>query len=124
MPVFGDRSLANLEGVHPDLVHLFEEVVKTYDCAVLSGYRDEAEQNALVEHDPPRSRLRYPDSKHNRQPAHAVDVAPWPIDWSNLTRFAHFAGYVSRIAWEMQIPVTWGGWWRGFPDYSHFELDT
>jgi peptidoglycan L-alanyl-D-glutamate endopeptidase CwlK len=122
VPTFGERSQRNLANVHGDLVLLFGEVVKDYDCAVLSGYRTEAEQTALLEHDPPRTTLPWPQSKHNRMPSLAVDVAPWPIDWSNITRFCHFAGYVDRVAWELGVEVEWGGWWRRFPDYGHFQL--
>jgi len=122
MPSFGERSLRNLENVHPALVELFSEVVKVRDCTIVSGFRTESEQTALLEHDPPRTTLAWPNSKHNSIPSRAVDVAPYPIDWSDISGFCYFAGYVQRVAEDMGIAVRWGGFWRRFPDYSHWEL--
>ena len=122
MPHFGERSQRNLVGVHPGLIELFAEVVKGYDCTIISGFRTESEQTALLEHDPPRTQLAWPGSKHNSIPSFAVDVAPYPIDWSDIQRFIHFAGYVQRVSEELMIAVRWGGFWKRFPDYSHWEI--
>jgi peptidoglycan L-alanyl-D-glutamate endopeptidase CwlK len=123
MPQLGRRSRQNLVGVHPDLVLVLEEAIKDGpDFCVLSGYRDEAEQNALVEHDPPRSQLRWPNSKHNHTPSLAVDVAPWPIDWSDTARFCHLMGYLERVAFEMDVELAFGMFWRRFKDYGHVEV--
>ena len=74
--------------------------------------------------------MLYPNSKHNKLPSKAVDVAPYPIDWNDPDRFYHFAGYVRGIAEGMGIKIRWGGDWNGnfdlkdqnFYDLPHFEL--
>lgn len=128
MPQFSRKSLANLEGVDPNLRALFEKVGATYNCTILEGFRDRDAQNAAF--DSGRSQTPWPLSKHNRQPARAVDAAPWPVDWNDLKRFYHFAGYVMAIAHSMDLDIRWGGDWdsdfefkdNSFNDLPHFEL--
>ena len=128
MPKFGTRSKRNLYTAHPDLIRLFEEVVKNFDCTVIEGHRSKERQNKLF--DEGKSKLKYPKGKHNATPSNAVDVAPYPIDWSDRDRFHYFAGYVIGIASSMGIKIRWGGDWdmdtqtkdNNFDDLPHFEL--
>lgn len=73
-------------------------------------------------------------TKHLRQPdgySHAVDIAPYPVDWNNKDRFNTMADHVMKAAKELGIKVRWGGdWnrngdWRDEKSYDgpHFELD-
>ena len=128
MSKFGNTSTIRLNGCHNDLRRLFLEVVRNYDCSVLCGHRNEEDQHtAFITK---RSKLDWPDSKHNSNPSTAIDVAPYPIDWEDLNRFYHFAGYVLAVADEMNIRVRWGGDWDGdksfsdqnFNDLPHWEL--
>jgi len=131
MPSFGRRSTENLSSVHPLLIELFEEVVKKYDCSVLCGHRNEADQMAAYNSHPRRSKCVWPESKHNSLPSLAVDVAPYPIDWDDLHRFRRFAWYVKGVADAKGIPIRMGADWDGdnniddqtFHDTPHFELD-
>lgn len=128
MPSFSARSRANLETCHEDLQRLFGEVIKHYDCTILCGHRGEEEQNEAFRQG--RSQLQFPQSKHNSLPSIAVDVAPYPIDWDNRSRFYHFGGLVLGISIGMGIPIRWGGDWdmdtdlndQSFFDLPHFEL--
>ena len=130
MPKFGIRSKRNLYTAHPDLIRLFEEVVKSFDCTVIEGHRSKERQNKLF--DEGNSKLKYPKGKHNATPSNAVDVAPYPIDWNDRDRFHYFAGYVIGIASSMGIKIRWGGDWdmdtqtkdNNFDDLPHFELKT
>lgn len=121
MPSFGQRSTVNLSTCHPDLQKLFNEVVKKYDCSVLCGYRGRAEQNMAYSEG--KSQVKFPKGKHNIVPSMAADVVPYPIQWENIERFCHFAGYVQRVADDMGISVTWGGSWETFKDYPHWEIN-
>lgn len=47
------------------------------DFAVICGHRNEAEQNAAFAAG--RSKVKYPASKHNTNPARAYDRVPYPI---------------------------------------------
>ncbi len=127
---FGRLSLAQLDTCHPDLQRLFYRVVEKYDCSVLVGNRSHADQDKAFNAVPQRSKVKWPNGKHNSLPSSAVDVAPYPVDWSNTKRFYHFAGYVQGIANELGIKIRWGGDWdsdydlddQKFMDLVHFEL--
>lgn len=128
MPSFGESSRKALDTAHPKLRALFEEVVKTVDCTVICGFRDQAAQDLAVAMG--KSKRSWPESKHNSYPSMAVDVAPYPIDWRDEKRFYYFAGYVQRVAESMGIKIRFGGDWDGdydlkdqnFFDLDHFEL--
>ncbi len=128
MPRHSQRSLANLSEAHPALKAVFSEVIKRFDHVVIEGYRGKAEQDAAFHAG--KSKLKFPQSMHNRSPALAVDVCPYPIDWSDVRRFHLFAGYVLATALAMGVRLRWGGDWDGdfnwrnqsFHDLPHFEL--
>lgn len=128
MPTFSLMSEKNLELVHPDLKRLFREIVKTFDCAVMEGHRGEQKQKDY--YTAGVSKVQWPNSKHNWLPSHAVDVVPWPCDWSDISRFYFFAGYVKGVALSMGIKIRLGCDWDGdmqvkdqnFNDLPHFEL--
>ena len=109
MASFGKKSQERLNTCDPRLVELFEEVVEHFDCTVIQGYRDEAEQNKAFEDG--FSKLKYPKGSHNKYPSLAVDIAPYPIDWKDRDRFHLFAGFVKGIASQMGLNIRWGGDW-------------
>lgn len=131
---FSQISRQRLNECHEDLIILFDEVIRYFDCSVITGYRNEDKQNKAFEDK--KSKLRYPDSKHNKTPSLAIDVAPYPIDWDDIRRFYYFGGYVMATATQMFIDGTldhgirWGGDWDGdheikdqsFNDLVHFEI--
>jgi len=131
MPAFSEASRKALDTAHPKLRALFEEIVKTVDCTVICGFRDQAAQDLAVAMG--KSKRPWPGSAHNNYPSLAVDAAPYPIDWSEkegARRFYYFAGYVRRVAEQMGIKLKFGGDWDGdfdlkdqnFFDLDHFEL--
>jgi len=122
--------MKNLSDSDPDLQRIFFEVIKHYDNSIITGYRDEEAQNEAFHTG--RSKVQFPDSKHNSIPSNAVDAAPYPIDWKDKDRFYHFAGFVLGVAKILGIEIRWGGDWDGdtdlhdqtFYDLVHFELIT
>ena len=128
MPRFGSRSRKNLATCHEDLQELFNEVIKFFDCTVIQGHRGKEEQNKYF--DEGKSKVKYPNGRHNANPSNAVDVVPYPIDWKDTDRMYYFAGFVKGIAYKMGIPIRWGGDWNdntevkdtNFKDLPHFEL--
>ena len=131
MPKFGTKSIERLNTCHPDLIAVFNEVIKYYDCTVTCGYRGEEDQNKAF--DEGRSNARYPKGKHNNSPSTAVDIYPYPVDFENYDRLSHFAGFVLGIANTMGIKLRWGRDWHQefwtkkkdttkLMDYPHFEL--
>lgn len=128
MPKFGKKSQERLATCHPDLQRLFNEVIKYYDCTVLCGHRGKDEQDEAVRSG--TSKVKWPKSKHNKSPALAVDVVPFPIDWQDRGRFLHFAGFVLATAKQLGIEIRCGVDFNedlnfkndSFFDAPHFEL--
>lgn len=120
MPAFSDISKERLSTCHPDLQLLFNDVIQGWDCSILVGHRCEEDQNKACAEG--KSHTPWPTSKHNSQPSMAVDVAPYPIDWSNIDRFRDFANYVQSRADALGIKIRWGGTFSRLSDLDHFEL--
>lgn len=128
MPKFGKRSKERLATCEKDLQLVFNEVIKYVDCSVLEGHRGESRQNSLYEDG--KTKVRYPNGRHNASPSRAVDVTPYPVDWDDRERQTLFAGFVLGVANQMGIKLRWGGDWdqdfevkdNRFDDFPHFEL--
>lgn len=132
MPSFSKASLAQLKTCHPDLQRVMAKVVETFDFTVLEGYRDRAAQEAAFAKG--LSQKHFPYGEHNQKPSHAVDIAPYPIDWRDepkaIQRFVYLAGFVMCTALELGVSLRWGGDWNEnfdtrdeqFRDYGHFEI--
>ena len=128
MPKFGKKSKERLATCDPKLQEIFNEVIKYVDCSVLEGSRDEERQNKL--YDEGKTKVRYPNGRHNAYPSLAVDVTPYPVDWGDRERQTLFAGFVLGIARGLGIKIRWGGDWdmdfvvqdNKFDDFPHFEL--
>jgi len=131
-PSFSASSKKKLEECHPDLQRLFNEVIKHVDCTVICGHRGEKEQNQAFAEG--KSKLKYPNGKHNKIPALAVDVAPYypgtKIRWNDSKGFIYFAGFVMGVASQMGIKIRSGADWNQnfdlldetFIDLPHHEL--
>ena len=128
MPKFGRKSRERLSTCENNLQKVFNEVIKHVDCSVLEGHRSKDRQNKLYEEE--KTKVKYPDGRHNRQPSSAVDVTPYPVDWKDRERQTLFAGFVIGVASQMGINLRWGGDWdqdfqvvdNRFDDFPHFEL--
>ena len=128
MPKFGRKSRERLSTCHEDLQDLFNEVIKHVDCSVLEGNRNEERQHKLF--DEGKTKVKFPNGRHNSSPSLAVDVTPYPVDWSDRERQTLFAGFVLGIANRMGITLRWGGDWdmdfkvmdNRFDDFPHFEV--
>ena len=128
MPKFGAASAARLATCDQRLQDLFNEVIKYFDCTIIEGHRGEAAQHlAFVTG---KSKLDWPKGNHNSKPSKAVDVSPFPVDWSDSKRFYYFAGFVMGVAAKMGLKIRWGGDWdqdtevkdNTFNDLVHFEV--
>ena len=128
MPYFGRKSKERLNTCDSNLQKVFNEVIKHVDCSVLEGHREKDRQNKLFEEG--KTKVKYPNGRHNRQPSSAVDVTPYPVDWEDRERQTLFAGFVIGVASQMGINLRWGGDWdqdfqvvdNRFDDFPHFEL--
>lgn len=138
MPKFSKSSLSKLETAHPDLQAIMHEAIKEYDFKVIHGTRTPEEQFELFkvgrkEYSPGKWKVvgktvtqldgYNKKSRHNYTPSLAVDVVPYPIDWYDIERFEEMAKVIKKIANRLGIKITWGGDWKRFKDYPHFQLD-
>ena len=128
MPRFGTRSKQRLATCDERLQKVFNEVIKYIDCSVLEGHRGQERQDKLYEEG--KTKLKFPNGRHNMAPSNAVDVTPYPVDWKDRERQTLFAGFVIGIARSMGIRLRWGGDWdmdfqvndNRFDDFPHFEI--
>jgi len=128
MPKLSTLSEKRLENVDPRLQKIVRKAIEITDFAVICGHRNKEDQDrAFAEK---KSKLKWPNSKHNAIPSKAIDLAPYPIDWHDIPRFAFLAGVISTIAAQENIKIRWGGDWdqdgftkdERFLDMPHFEL--
>ena len=125
---WGPRSIKHLVTLDERLQKVLNEVIKYVDCSIIEGHRSGERQDRLFEEG--RTKVKYPNGRHNANPSRAVDVAPYPIDWDDRERFHLFAGFVIGIGQSMGIRLRWGGDWNmnfevddnNFDDFPHFEL--
>lgn len=125
---FSVISKKRLETCHPDLQKVFNEVIKFVDCSVLEGHRGQERQDKFFSEG--KSKVKFPNGRHNASPSNAVDITPYPVDWADRERQTLFAGFVLGIAKGMGINLRWGGDWNNdfsvmdnkFDDFPHFEL--
>jgi peptidoglycan L-alanyl-D-glutamate endopeptidase CwlK len=115
------RSELNLVGVHKDLVKVVRRAYlhQTQGFVVIDGIRTLKEEIAHV-------KSGASTTTHSRHlDGHAVDVAALDdtgkISW-NTKLYAGIAIDMKAAALYCGVPITWGGDWKSFKDYGHFEL--
>ena len=126
---YSQRSLTNLEGIHPDLRRVIDRALQDspLDFIVIEGLRTRERQEYLVK----RGDSRTLNSRHLT--GHAVDL--WPIDPATgrgpdgnnqalLWKLYNQIGpAVEDAARELGVSIVWGGRWTSFRDGPHFELE-
>ncbi len=136
MPTFSVTSKQRLETCDPRLQELLNEAIKHIDFIVLEGHRGEEAQNEAFR--AKKSKLRWPNGKHNALPSKAVDIAPYfpdvKIDWEDLIAFGRLMGFIQCLAIQRGIKLRFGLDWDGdfrsvnrdpnesFLDAPHIEL--
>lgn len=126
---FSAKSQAKLDTCHPDVRKICNELIKLMDVTVLEGVRTVEQQEEYVR----TGKSTTMNSKHIKQPdgwSHAVDLAPYPIDWNDGQRFAYMQGMIRGIAHQLGIKVRSGIDWDSdgetkdhtFFDGPHFEI--
>ncbi len=112
---FSKRSLNNLAQCHPDLQLIAHEAIKEIDFVVICGHRNKEDQNKAF--DGGFSKVRWPNSKHNKTPSLAFDACPYPINWEARAKFLEMRGVFQKVADRLDIKVRFISW-----DLPHIEL--
>lgn len=133
MPSFGKKSLEKLNELDPRLQEVLKEAIKIIDFTIVCGYRNEEDQKKAVAEG--KSKVNFPNSKHNTSPSMAVDVAPYKpgvgIDWNDSKSFYYLAGIIMGIGLAKGIKLRYGGDFNRnglidddkFKDLPHIEID-
>ena len=124
------RSLKAIEGVHPDLARVVRRAIAItdQDFLVLEGVRTPERQRELYAQGrtKPGKKVTWTLTSNHFKKAdgfgHAVDLCPYPVDWSDLKKFATIAKAMKDAAADEGVPIAWGGDWRTNKDSPHFEL--
>ncbi len=133
------RSLKRLNGVHPDLRRVIQRAIlkSDQDFAVLEGVRTPERQKHLYAQGRTRPGPKVTwtlNSRHfiNRDTGfgHAVDLVPYPVDWTDPKKFDAISRAMFAAADELGVKIRWGADWdrdgkpreRGESDSPHFEL--
>lgn len=129
--VFSQRSLNNLQGVHPKLVAVMTKVLEysEYDFVVTEGVRS-YERQVQLKNEGKSKTLKSYHLKQDDGYGHAVDVAALvpgangksTVSW-DLKYYTKINEAVQRAAKELGVKITWGGSWKTFVDSPHFQIE-
>lgn len=134
MPKFGETSKGRLATCHILIQNVMNEVINHWDCTIIEGYRNQETQDEYFAKG--NSKLKFPESYHNRTPSQAVDVMPYHperphIHWNDKLEAIRFASFVQGVAAGMGVRLVWGGDWdhdwntedQQWNDWPHFRLE-
>lgn len=119
--VLGERSLKNLEGVHPDLVAVVKRAIQITrtDFTVIEGVRTKERQKELVR----KGVSKTMNSRHLT--GHAVDIVPVKdgvISW-RIDDYYPLAEAMASAADELGVRVRWGGAWSVINNRKNHPTD-
>ena len=136
---FSQRSLTNLERIHPFLVKVMKTSIinSPVDFTITNGIRTLKEQQILYSkgRTTPGPKVTNADGiryKSNHQLkadgyGYAVDLYPFydgKVQVHDVQKLKLIASHIKKTAVSLNVKIEWGGDWKSFKDYPHFELKT
>lgn len=129
---FGPKSKKNYDLLSYNLKWVAREslAIGLMDFTIDCSYRSEEDQNSAYADK--KSKVKWPNSKHNKNPAIAMDCVPYvngKISW-NKFHCCCLAFMILTVAKKLNISLRWGGNWdmdgepitdQDFQDLVHFE---
>lgn len=117
---FSQRSLRNLNGVHPDLVRVATRAleISVVDFMITEGLRTMEQQKILFA----AGATKRLNSRHLT--GHALDVAAWVggrVRW-DWPLYERLATVFKTAAADVGVSIEWGGDWKTFRDGPHYQL--
>jgi peptidoglycan L-alanyl-D-glutamate endopeptidase CwlK len=123
------NSLKHLEGIDARLIELATEAIKTtkvdFGIPKTGGLRTSAEQRELFNKIPKVSACDGLVRRSKHQDGLAFDVYAY-VDGKASWEPEHLTAVAENMietAEKLDIPVKWGGHFKGFVDMPHFEVD-
>lgn len=134
MNQWGNRSERERAFSDDRLNEIGDIVLQIKDHSVLKGHRGQEEQHAAFTSDPQRSKLDWPDGKHNSLPSTAQDVRtyPWPAKTSDQREEQlYLLGLYRGVGHMLGHNIRTGADWdrdgeiadNGFDDFFHVEVE-
>ncbi|KMQ70303.1 M15 family metallopeptidase [Chryseobacterium koreense] len=140
----GQRSLANLQGVHPDLVKVMKAAIvnSPVDFTITEGLRTTKRQQELFAQgrttpgvkvtnvNGVKNLSNHQDEADGRKDGlgQAVDLYPFfegkvQVNHKDtIARLKDIAAHIKKTAKDMGIKIVWGGDWKSPYDPPHFQL--
>jgi peptidoglycan L-alanyl-D-glutamate endopeptidase CwlK len=117
------RSLKNLEGVHPDMVKVVKRAleISEVDFGITEGLRSVERQEEMYK----TGKSQIKDAKNGMHVlGKAVDTLAYPTsagswEWKY---YVMIDKAMKQAGKELGIPVEWGGDWTSLKDGVHFQL--
>lgn len=124
---FSKKSLEKINNpkLHPKLKLLLTEAIKTspIDFTVIETVRTLEQQRIYVAKGTSKTlKSRHIPSTNKSGMCEAFDIAPYPIDWKNIKRFVVLSDHIKKTANTLGINIEYGGDWKTFKDYPHYQL--
>lgn len=116
----GQRSLARLVDVHPDIVAVVKRAIEISDIdfTVLEGRRTLVRQKQLL------AAGATTTLKSRHITGHAIDLGAYvdsEVRW-DWPLYHKISAAMKKAAQELGTPIEWGGDWKSFKDGPHFQL--
>lgn len=116
-----ERSLRNLEGIHPKLREVVKRAIEItpIDFGITEGLRSIEKQKQLVKEGKSRTLRSY------HLTGKAVDVVAYvdgKVTW-DWQPYVLIAEAFKQAADEVGVRITWGGIWEDFRDGPHFQIE-
>jgi len=132
---FGRNSILHIENLESGLAYVAREAMAygIMDFAIIESHRKKEVQDSYFHTSPQKTKVKWPNSKHNSMPAKAFDAVPYingKISWNKL-HCCVLAGIIQAAAAKLGIAIRWGGNWdmdgepvtdQDFQDLVHFEV--
>ncbi|OPC53407.1 M15 family metallopeptidase [Elizabethkingia bruuniana] len=126
----GERSLKNLEGIHPNLVKVMKAAIvnSPVDFTITEGVRALKRLQDLYAQGRTKPGIKVTNAdgvrnKSNHQAkldgfGHAVDLYPFFLGQvqvnhkDTIKNLKFISDHIKKVAKELGIAITWGGYWK------------
>ncbi|UUV18060.1 M15 family metallopeptidase [Fusobacteria bacterium ZRK30] len=124
MNKISSRSIKNIQGIDSRLSLIVGMVLARgkVDLTITCGLRSLEDQQKAFKNG--FSKLDGVNKKSKHQTGKAIDFIPYPFNgWNDIESFKKVGDELKLCADYLGIKNSYGGDWKNFKDYPHFQLD-